>query len=297
MSESVKLAVFPVAGFGTRFLPATKACPKEMLPIVDKPLIQYAVEEAYEAGIRTMVFITGRNKWAITEHYDVAYELERELEEQGKSALLRAVQQVKPADMNVIFIRQERALGLGHAVLCARSVVRHQPFAVLLADDLVMNTGGASALKQMIDVFEKHQQGVLGVMEVAREDTHKYGIVTEGVGLDERLCTLAGIVEKPKPELAPSRLAVVGRYILPARIMDILQHTSQGANGEIQLTDAIARLIDEKTVLAYRFEGKRFDCGDKLGYLQANVEVALQHELLGRDFAHYLKHYVNQLGE
>lgn len=288
MSESVKLAVFPVAGFGTRFLPATKACPKEMLPIVDKPLIQYAVEEAYEAGIRTMVFITGRNKWAITEHYDVAYELERELEANGKSALLRAVQQVKPADMNVIFIRQERALGLGHAVFCARSVIRNQPFAVLLADDLVIGEGD-SVLKQMVDVFEKHQQGVVGVMEVPREDTHKYGIVTEGASLDERLCMLAGIVEKPEPEQSPSQLAVIGRYILPARIMDILQHTAQGANGEIQLTDAIARLIDERTVLAYRFKGKRFDCGDKLGYLQANVEMALQHPSLGRAFASYLQ--------
>ena len=262
MSEAVKLAVFPVAGFGTRFLPATKATPKEMLPVVDKPLIQYAVEEAYEAGIRNMVFVTGRNKWAITEHYDVAYELETELEQRGKKEFLQLVRSIKPRDMSVTYIRQEMAMGLGHAVLCAEPIVRDRPFAILLADDLVINEG-KSVMRQMVEVFEKHQQGVLGVMDVPREDTKRYGIITAGAALSE--------------------------HILPGYIMQLLKNTPKGAGGEIQLTDAISALIKERTVLAYRFDGKRYDCGDKLGYLEANVELGLRHPELGEGFREYLK--------
>lgn len=287
MSETVNLAVFPVAGFGTRFLPATKASPKEMLPIVDKPLIQYAVEEAYDAGIRTMVFVTGRNKWSITEHFDIAYELENELKMRGKTEFLAVVNKIKPQDMQVIFIRQEMALGLGHAVMCAAPVVRERPFAVLLADDLLVSRD-KSVMKQMVEVYEKHQQGVLGVQQVPPEHTQRYGIVTEGATINPRLCTVEAIVEKPKPEDAPSTQAVIGRYILPGRIMQILRETEKGAGGEIQLTDAISRLIREKTVLAYQFAGKRYDCGDKLGYLQANVEMGLAHSQLGAEFKAYL---------
>lgn len=289
MSETVNIAVFPVAGFGTRFLPATKASPKEMLPVVDKPLIQYAVDEAYAAGIRTMVFVTGRNKWSITEHYDVAYELETELELRGKKEFIKEVRKIKPDDMTVIYIRQELAMGLGHAVLCAQSVVRHRPFAVLLADDLLDNGNGKPVMKQMVEVFEKHQQGVLGVMDVPREHTNRYGIVSQGAQLDDKVSVIDAIVEKPSPEDAPSTHAVIGRYILPGQIMQFLAETDKGAGGEIQLTDAISRLIQEKTVLAYRFDGKRYDCGDKLGYLQANVEMGLQHPQLGEGFRDYLK--------
>lgn len=295
MSDTVDLAVFPVAGFGTRFLPATKASPKEMLPVVDKPLIQYAVEEAYDAGIRTMVFVTGRNKWSITEHFDIAYELENELRMRDKKEFLAVVDKIKPQDMQVIFIRQEMALGLGHAVMCAAPVVRERPFAVLLADDLVINDG-QSVLKQMVEVFAKHQQGVLGVQQVPADQTQRYGIITEGAVINERLCTVEAIVEKPQPEDAPSTQAVIGRYILPGRIMQILRDTPKGAGGEIQLTDAISRLISEKTVLAYQFAGKRYDCGDKLGYLQANVELGLAHPELGADFQAYLQTLVNVKG-
>lgn len=283
----LKIAVFPVAGFGTRFLPATKACPKEMLPVVDKPLIQYAVEEAYDAGLRTMVFITGRNKWAITEHYDIAYELETELAQRQKNELLRTVQAVKPRDMNVIYIRQEQALGLGHAVLCAAPITQNNPFAVLLADDLML-APEKSVLKQMVEVYNKQQQGVIGVMEVPRAETQKYGIVSAGAQLEPGLYTIENIVEKPEPAAAPSTLAVVGRYILPARIMTMLRNTPSGAGGEIQLTDAIGALLQEKTVLAYGFRGKRFDCGDKLGYIQANLEMSLRHTQLGPQLRAYL---------
>ena len=289
MSETVNIAVFPVAGFGTRFLPATKASPKEMLPVVDKPLIQYAVDEAYAAGIRTMVFVTGRNKWSITEHYDVAYELENELELRGKKEFIKEVRKIKPDDMTVIYLRQERAMGLGHAVLCAKPIVRIRPFAVLLADDLLDNGPGKPVLKQMVEVFEKHQQGVIGVMDVPREHTNRYGIVSQGAQLDDKVSVIDAIVEKPSPEDAPSTHAVIGRYILPGQIMNILADTQKGAGDEIQLTDAIGRLIKEKTVLAYRFDGKRYDCGDKLGYLEANVEMGLQHPQLGAAFRDYLK--------
>lgn len=288
MRETIDLAVFPVAGFGTRFLPATKASPKEMLPIVDKPLIQYAVEEAYAAGIRTMIFVTGRNKWSITEHFDIAYELENELRVRGKAEFLQVVEGVKPRDMQVVFIRQELALGLGHAVLCASPVVGERAFAVLLADDLLV-CEEKPVLQQMVEVFEAQQQAVLGVMEVPREQTQRYGIITAGAQINQRLCTVQAVVEKPAPNVAPSTQAVIGRYILPGQVMQILQHTPEGAGGEIQLTDAIAQLIEQQTVLAYRFEGKRYDCGDKLGYLQANVEMGLKHPQLGAQFAQYLQ--------
>ena len=283
----LKIAVFPVAGFGTRFLPATKACPKEMLPVVDKPLIQYAVEEAYAAGLRTMVFITGRNKWAITEHYDRAYELESELERRGQGELLRTVQAVKPRDMDVIYIRQEQALGLGHAVLCARPITQNNPFAVLLADDLMVSE--KPVLQQMVELYERHQQGVLAVMDVARAETGSYGIVSTGAQVAEGLYGLSAIVEKPAPAAAPSTLAVVGRYILPPAIMELLARTPRGAGGEIQLTDAIASLLQEKSLLAYRFRGRRFDCGHKLGYLQANLTLGLAHENLAAPLRTYME--------
>lgn len=288
MTQAINIAVFPVAGFGTRFLPATKASPKEMLPVVDKPLIQYAVDEAYAAGIRTMVFVTGRNKWSITEHYDVAYELESELEQRNKQEFLKIVREIKPDDMRVVYIRQELALGLGHAVLCARPIVRDRPFAVLLADDLLYSDG-KPVMQQMVEVYDKHQQGVLGVQEVPQEHTKRYGIITEGARINEQVCTVEAIVEKPDPADAPSRQAVIGRYILPGRIMEILAETKPGAGGEIQLTDAIEKLIKEKTVLAYQYDGVRYDCGDKLGYLKANVEMGLRHAELGADFAEFLK--------
>lgn len=288
MTQPINIAVFPVAGFGTRFLPATKASPKEMLPVVDKPLIQYAVDEAYAAGIRTMVFVTGRNKWSITEHYDVAYELERELEQRGKRAFLHIVREIKPDDMKVVYIRQELALGLGHAVLCARPIVRDRPFAVLLADDLLYSDR-KPVMRQMVEVYDKHQQGVLGVQEVPQAHTKRYGIITAGAQINDQLCTVEAIVEKPDPAEAPSRQAVIGRYILPGQIMDILANTEPGAGGEIQLTDAIATLLQEKTLLAYQYDGVRYDCGDKLGYLKANVEMGLRHPELGADFAEFLQ--------
>lgn len=288
MTQPINIAVFPVAGFGTRFLPATKASPKEMLPVVDKPLIQYAVDEAYAAGIRTMVFVTGRNKWSITEHYDVAYELERELEQRGKQAFLQIVREIKPDDMKVVYIRQELALGLGHAVLCARPIVRDRPFAVLLADDLLYSDR-KPVMRQMVEVYDKHQQGVLGVQEVPQAHTNRYGIITAGAQINDQLCTVEAIVEKPDPAEAPSRQAVIGRYILPGQIMNILANTEPGAGGEIQLTDAIATLLQEKTLLAYQYDGVRYDCGDKLGYLKANVEMGLRHPELGADFAEFLQ--------
>lgn len=289
MTESVNLAVFPVAGFGTRFLPATKSTPKEMLPIVDKPLIQYAVEEAYDAGIRNMVFVTGRNKWSITEHYDIAYELENELKLRGKKEFIDVVNRIKPSDMNVIFIRQEMTMGLGHAVLMAEPIVRNRPCAILLADDLITNYEGTPVMKQMVALFNKHQQGVIGVMQVPHEHTSRYGIITTGATIDERTSTIEGIVEKPHIDEAPSDLAAIGRYILPGQIMEILKQTGKGAGGEIQLTDAIQQLVKSKVLLAYRFEGKRYDCGDKLGYLEANVEMGLRHPHLGEGFRDYLK--------
>jgi UTP--glucose-1-phosphate uridylyltransferase len=279
-------AVFPVAGMGTRFLPATKASPKEMMPIVDKPLIQYAVEEAVAAGITDLVFITGRNKRAIEDHFDKAYELETELAMRGKDELLRLAHEVIPSHVNCIYIRQTEPLGLGHAILCAQPVVQNEPFAVILADDLI--DGEVPIVKQMVDVFNQYQNSILGVQNVPREQTGQYGIVSS-TPLQDNLETVHGIVEKPRPEDAPTTLAVVGRYILTPRIFHHLKNVRAGAGGEIQLTDGIAALIREEHMLAYRFQGTRYDCGSKLGYLKATVALGLKHPEVCEEFAAYLQ--------
>ena len=283
--KKITKAVFPVAGMGSRFLPATKASPKEMMPVVDKPLIQYAVEEAVAAGITDMVFITGRNKRAIEDHFDTAYELEAELAARGKQELLNMVREVVPKHVNCIYIRQPEALGLGHAVLCAQPVVQDEPFAVILADDLI--DGEPPIVKQMVDVFRRHQCSILGVQNVPREQTGSYGIVSSA-NLEPGLERVNAIVEKPKPEDAPSTLAVVGRYILTPRIFHHLAQVQSGAGGEIQLTDGLAALMREEQLLAYRFSGTRYDCGAKLGYLQAQVAFGLRHPELRDEFAAYL---------
>ena len=286
MTKSViRTAVFPVAGRGTRFLPATKASPKEMLPVVDKPLIQYAVEEALMAGARRLVFVTGASKRAIEDHFDSDAELEKLLESQGKSELAAQVRSVLPKYATCIYIRQPAPLGLGHAVLCAQPAVGDEPFMVHLADDLI--DAGVPCLKQMAAVYHQKGGSVLGVEEVPPTETDKYGIV-ETRGASTKVSRIHGIVEKPKPSVAPSNLAVVGRYVLTPRIFSHLEKIGQGAGGEIQLTDGIARLMKEQAVYAYRFEGKRFDCGSKLGYLQATVEYALNHSTLGGPFRNYL---------
>ncbi len=284
--KKITKAVFPVAGMGSRFLPATKATAKEMLPVVDKPLIQYAVEEAVAAGITDMVFITGRNKRAIEDHFDKAYELEATLEAQGKKELLRIVQEVVPKHINCIYIRQAEPLGLGHAVLCAQPVIQDEPFAVILADDLI--DGKVPIMKQMVDVFARHQCSQLGVQDVPRSQTKQYGIVS-ATNLEPNLEQVHAIVEKPKPEVAPSTLAVVGRYILTPRIFHHLVNVKPGAGGEIQLTDGIAALMQEEKLLAYRFDGIRYDCGSKLGYLKAQIAFGLKHEELHSEFSEYLK--------
>lgn len=284
--KKITKAVFPVAGMGSRFLPATKATAKEMLPVVDKPLIQYAVEEAVAAGITDMVFITGRNKRAIEDHFDKAYELEATLEAQGKKELLRIVQEVVPRHINCIYIRQAEPLGLGHAVLCALPVIQDEPFAVILADDLI--DGDTAIMKQMVDVFANHQCSVLGVQDVPRSQTKQYGIVS-ATNIGPNLEQVHGIVEKPKPEVAPSTLAVVGRYILTPRIFHHLANVKPGAGGEIQLTDGIEALMQEEKLLAYRFDGIRYDCGSKLGYLKAQVAFGLKHDELRGEFSEYLK--------
>ncbi|HEY5293166.1 MAG TPA: UTP--glucose-1-phosphate uridylyltransferase GalU [Burkholderiales bacterium] len=280
----VRKCVFPVAGMGSRFLPATKASPKEMMPVVDKPLIQYAVEEAVAAGMTDMIFITGRHKRAIEDHFDRAFEVEAGLAARGKKELLELVQGIIPKHINCIYIRQAEALGLGHAVLCAEPVVNDEPFAVILADDLI--DGEPAVLKQMAEVYERHQCSVLGVEEVPREHTRQYGIVKTDGGEPG---VVRAIVEKPQPEDAPSTLAVVGRYILTPRIFHHLAKVQAGAGGEIQLTDGIAALLKEQKVLAYRFKGKRYDCGSKLGYLQAMVAYGKKHPETGAAFAAYLK--------
>jgi UTP--glucose-1-phosphate uridylyltransferase len=277
----VRKAVFPVAGMGTRFLPATKASPKEMLPVVDKPLIQYAVEEALAAGIKEMVFVTGRSKRSIEDHFDKAYELENELERRGKIEMLNYVRSLMPSDMKCVYIRQPEALGLGHAVLCAQPVVGNEPFAVLLADDLL--DGEPAVMRQMVDVYDYYKCSVLGVQQVPREDTRSYGIVASKP-LKEDLEAVHAIVEKPKPEEAPSTLAVVGRYVLTPRIFHHLAHLGKGAGGEIQLTDGIAALMAEEQVLAYRYHGKRYDCGSKIGYLEATLAMARKHPDVGAEF-------------
>jgi len=287
----INAAVFPVAGRGTRFLPATKASPKEMLPIVDKPLIQYAAEEALAAGARKLVFITGYAKRAIEDHFDSDHELEKELEAQGKQELLSAVREIVPSYANCIYIRQPAPLGLGHAVLCSRPVVGDEPFFVHLADDLI--DAPVPCLAQMAEVFASRRSSVLGVQTVAREDTDKYGIVASTLE-EPRISRVHGIVEKPKPDKAPSTLAVVGRYVLTPGIYRKLESTPRGAGGEIQLTDGIAALLADEAVYAYAFEGKRYDCGSKLGYLEATVEFALKHAELGEKFSKYLTEIVRQ---
>jgi UTP--glucose-1-phosphate uridylyltransferase len=287
MSKSVKAVVFPVAGRGTRFLPVTKASPKEMLPIVDKPLIQYAVDEALSAGADTLIFITGSSKRAIEDHFDSNPELEAVLQAQGKQELLDTLRGILPSWASCVYIRQPAPLGLGHAVLCARPVVGTAPFMVHLADDLI--DAKVPCLKQMVDVFEKYQGSVLGVQNVPKQDTDKYGIVTLERTIAPRVGKMSHIVEKPKPDKAPSTLAVVGRYLLAGSIFEDLAKIGKGAGGEIQLTDGIARLMQREPVYSFEFEGKRYDCGSKLGYLQATVEYGLQHPSLGSEFAKYLR--------
>jgi UTP--glucose-1-phosphate uridylyltransferase len=290
-SPLISKAVFPVAGLGTRFLPATKAQPKEMLPVVDKPLIQYAVEEAYAAGIRHMVFVTGRNKRAIEDHFDTAYELEAELEAAAKHDLLQLVRSVQPADMDCSYVRQPRSLGLGHAVLCAEHLVGQCAFAVLLADDLMVGpNGGSGVLSQMVRQFEAlpaAQRGCLvAVQEVPPEHTRRYGMVG-GQMVSERFMKLDRFVEKPAPEQAPSAWGVAGRYVLTPEVFASIRAQPRGVGGEIQLTDGIAGLIGQQPVYAYQYEGKRYDCGSKQGFLQATVELALQHPEVGAEFAQY----------
>lgn len=287
--KNLNKAVFPVAGLGTRFLPATKAQPKEMLPVVDKPLIQYAVEEAYAAGIRHMIFVTGRNKRAIEDHFDTAYELENELEVAQKLELLDLVRSMNPPDMDFSYVRQPRSLGLGHAVLCAEHLVGDEPFAVLLADDLMVGPNdGQAVLAQMAAQFEELQQSILAVQEVPLEQTRRYGIVA-GQSVQDGLIKVSAIVEKPSPEVAPSRMGVAGRYILTPAIFRHIRSQSTGVGGEIQLTDGIASLLAEETVYAFEYKGKRYDCGSKAGFLEATVELALQHPEVGENFRSYLK--------
>jgi UTP--glucose-1-phosphate uridylyltransferase len=293
MSKKVTKAVFPVAGLGTRSLPATKAVAKEMLPVVDKPLIQYAVEEAIAAGIDTMIFVTGRNKDSIPNHFDKSYELEKELEKSGKTELLKMLRDLLPPHVSCVFVRQAEALGLGHAVHCAKPIVGDEPFAVILPDDLIED-GQRGCMKQMVDLFNQTQGSILGVERVDPKETHKYGIVEHsetapGVG------RLKSIVEKPKPEVAPSNIAVVGRYILTPAIFDKIENTGRGAGGEIQLTDAIAALMQDEAVFSYEFAGNRYDCGSKFGFLLANVEYGLLHPEIKDDFADYLKNRVNNI--
>ena len=284
--SKVRKAVFPVAGMGTRFLPATKASPKEMLPIVDKPLIQYAVEEAVAAGITDLIFITGRTKRAIADHFDKAYELETELEQRGKNQMLEELRNILPSNVNCIYIRQAEALGLGHAVRCAYPAVGEEPFAVILADDLIDSE--PSVMKQMVDLYDYYHSSIVGVQNVAADETASYGIVS-AKPMADKLSKVDLIVEKPKPENAPSTLGVVGRYILTPRIFHHLNQLQRGSGGELQLTDAIAELIKEQQVLAYEFSGIRYDCGSKIGYLQATVEYALKHPQVREEFAAYLQ--------
>jgi UTP--glucose-1-phosphate uridylyltransferase len=286
MSFRIRKAVFPVAGLGTRFLPATKTVPKEMLPVIDRPLIQYAVDEAIEAGCDTMVFVTNRYKHSVADYFDKAYELEQKLEKSGKHELLSLIRDVLPPKVRAVFVTQAEALGLGHAVLCARPVVGDEPFAVLLADDLIWNRG-PGALRQMVDLAERENASVIAVQDVPRQQTGSYGIVAtesfhDGYG------AISKIVEKPAPEVAPSTLAVVGRYVLDGRIFPLLEQTQAGAGGEIQLTDGIAALLREQRALAYRFQGRRFDCGTRIGLVEATIQYALDHEDLADEARAYM---------
>jgi UTP--glucose-1-phosphate uridylyltransferase len=292
MTARIRKAVFPVAGLGTRFLPATKTVPKEMLPIIDKPLIQYAVDEAIEAGCDTLIFVTNRYKHAVADYFDKAYELEQKLEKAGKSELLALIRDVLPRHVRAVFVTQAEALGLGHAVLCAKPVIGNEPFAVLLADDLIWNRG-AGALKQMADCAEREHASVIAVQDVPKDQTGSYGIVaTES--FNGRHGQISAIVEKPKPELAPSNLAVVGRYVLSGRIFELLEKTKPGAGGEIQLTDAIAALLQEEKALAYRFEGRRFDCGSRIGLVEATIQYALDHDDLAEAARDYMLQALKQ---
>lgn len=293
MQKAVRKAVFPVAGLGTRFLPATKASPKEMLPIVDKPLIQYAAEEAVEAGIEQLIFVTSGSKRAIEDHFDKNQELEDELKHRGKHKLLAMARYVVPQGVSCIYIRQPEALGLGHAVLCAKPVVGDEPFAVILADDLI-DGQEFSCLTQMVRVHEKQNCSVIAIEEVPHAETDKYGIIQPSP-VYEKLSKIENIIEKPSPDRAPSNLGVVGRYILTARIFDFLENLERGAGGEIQLTDAIAQLLTEENVMGYQFKGKRYDCGSKLGYLQATVNYALQHPNLSEAFKSHLMEVCQRL--
>lgn len=287
MVNRIEKVVFPVAGLGTRFLPATKATAKEMLPVVDKPLIQYAAEEAVAAGAKTLIFVTGRNKEAIADHFDTTPELEKKLEADGKHVLLDRVRAVLPPGVDCLFVRQPRPLGLGHAILCARAAVGNEPFGVILPDDLI-HAEPPGTLARMADIHERTGSGVVAVQEVPADQTSRYGIVSVG-GADGRSAPMKGIVEKPDPGSAPSNLAVVGRYVLPAEIMDILAETPPGAGGEIQVTDAIRTLLSGNEILAYRFPGTRYDCGTKLGYVEATVRYALDDPELGGEFGAFLK--------
>ena len=282
----IQKAIFPVAGLGTRFLPATKAQPKEMLPVVDKPLIQYAVEEAYAAGVREMIFVTGRHKRPIEDHFDMTYELEMALQQSGKDELLEVVRSVKPDDMECIYVRQAQALGLGHAVLCGKRLIGNQPFAVLLADDLMV--GEPPVLAQMVEQYNEWRASIIAVQEVPAEHTRRYGIV-DGNAVNERIVDITRIVEKPAPENAPSRLGVAGRYILTPGVFHEIESQPRGVGGEIQLTDGIASLLRREKVFAYRYQGKRYDCGSKEGFLEANVELALVHPQIGPGFRQYLR--------
>ena len=286
MPAPIRKAVFPIAGLGTRFLPATKASAKEMLPVVDKPLIQYAVEEAYAAGIRQMIFVTGRTKRSIEDHFDTAYELESELEAAGKTALLEVARSIAPDDMTCVYVRQPRALGLGHAVLCARELVGNEAFAVLLADDLMV--GKPPVMAQMVQQYAQWGASQLAVQDVPREHTRRYGIVS-GQAVADDLVDVTGIVEKPTPELAPTTLAVAGRYILTPGIFHELERLPRGVGGEIQLTDGIAQLLRREKVFAFRYAGTRYDCGSKLGFLQATVDLGLEHDEVGADFAAWMQ--------
>ena len=285
MTFSIHKAVFPIAGLGSRFLPATKASAKEMLPVVDKPLIQYAVEEAYEAGIRHMIFVTGRTKRSVEDHFDTAYELENELEQAGKTELLKIARSISPDDMVCSYVRQPRALGLGHAVLCAEPLVGNEAFAVLLADDLMV--GQPSITAQMVKQYEELQASILAVQDVPREQTNRYGIVSAAHTAGD-LTDISGIVEKPAPADAPGTLAVAGRYILTPGIFQELKNTPKGAGGEIQLTDAIAQLLKKEKVFSYRYQGTRYDCGSKLGFLQATVDLGEHHPQVGAEFTAWL---------
>ncbi|CAO5681449.1 MAG: UTP--glucose-1-phosphate uridylyltransferase [Holosporales bacterium] len=281
----IRKAIFPVAGLGTRFLPATKASPKEMLVVVDKPLIQYAVEEAYEAGIREMIFVTGRSKRAIEDHFDMAYELEAELAIKEKKEMLDLLDKIKPKDMECIYIRQSKALGLGHAVYCARSIINQDPFAVLLADDLLL--AEKPILKQMVELFNEYKSSVIAVQNVPLEETKKYGIL-DGHFLNDRVIDIQSIVEKPHPDDAPTTLAVSGRYVFTSKIFDHIHTNQKGTHGEIQLTDGISSLIQEEKVLGFQYDGYRFDCGSKLGLLQANVYMGLKDPQISEDFKVWL---------